>query len=404
MKFEDITSRIFRFIFLLLLIGATGKAYCSVPENPDEDFVIASVMIASPGEELYSKLGHAFLRMQCPSHGMDFCFTYESEDAARKVLSFLSGNLKMGMQGIKTPEFLQHYSEEGRGVTEYELKLPIAVKQNLWRILDNHVAEGMYLPYDYMERGCAYSVFNCIREALGEKEIQIADWPSDFDMTRREIVCSRLDTSPWTRLFLNVITNGPIDDDVPNTEKTITPETLVLALKNASVDDRPLLSEGREIMVEKAGVDEAAWLSPLKVAWLLLVLTLVGFIAGGNWMTYVMLSIQTLLGLFVCYLLFCSSLCATESSWLAIPFNPLPLLLWKWRKYWELPLAALLTAWCLLITFGGAYLMDPPLVLLAFTFSLSLVFDHLSRRGIRVDLKTLFSKLILVKSTNLKSI
>lgn len=364
--------KLIRLAFLLLFSGATGNAFCNVPEAPDDNFVIASVMIAGPGDELYSRLGHAFLRMQCPSHGMDFCFTYESEDAARKVASFLSGNLKMGMQGIRTDEFLQHYRDEGRSVEQYDLQLPVAVKQNMWRILDGLVDEGMYLPYDYMERGCAYSVFNVIRESLGDSRMEFGSWPEDFTMTRREIVCSRLDDSPWTRLFLNIITNGPIDDDVAFTEKTITPEMLVKALENATLDGHPVLAAGRPVFEATHVPDGAHWLSPMALAVVLLVLTVVCMVMGKQWMLYPMLSLQTFLGLFVCYLLFFSSLCATEWSWLVIPFNPLPLFLWKWRRYWAFPYATVIVVWCAAITFGGSYLMDGPLIVLAFTFALSL--------------------------------
>lgn len=368
---------------LLLLLGATGEALCATTaQEPDENFVIASVMIASPGEELYSKLGHAFLRMQCPSHDMDFCFTYESEDAEQKVFSFLSGKLRMGMQGVKTSEFLKHYAESGRRVTQYDLNLPIKVKQNLWRILDGKVDEGMELPYDYMERGCAYSVFKVIEEALGNRRMQIANWPEDMTMTRREIVCSRLDDSPWTRLFLNIITNGEIDDDVAYNEKTITPETLILTLQNASVDGKPLIAGEKEMLPQKAVLSGRPWFTPMKFAILLLVLTLAGAILGNRAMLYVMLAIQTLLGIFVSYLLFFSTLCATESTWLIIPFNPLPIIFWKWRRYWMLPYAAVLLVWVLAISFGGRYLMDPPLIVLALSFATALAAD--SGRGIRM--------------------
>ena len=45
-----------------------------------EDFVTVSLLVADPGLSTYSVLGHACLRMQCPAFGMDYCFSYESED------------------------------------------------------------------------------------------------------------------------------------------------------------------------------------------------------------------------------------------------------------------------------------------------------------------------------------
>lgn len=371
---------------LTLLLGvASGPSYAGVPVNPDENFVIASVMIASPGDELYSKLGHAFLRMQCPSHKMDFCFTYESEDAAQKVFSFLSGTLKMGMQGIPTKEFLKHYAEEGRRVSQYTLNLPVSVKQNMWRILDRYVAEGMELPYDYMERGCAYSVYRVIREAGEDRHFTFGIWPDDFSLTRREIVCSQLDDAPWTRLFLNIITNGPIDDEVSYDEKVITPKSLIQVLEITKVDGKPLVGENPvEILPLKSQKEGGAPVTPLLVAFVLFIVTLTCGLMMKNSIMLPLVILQSVLGVFVSYLIFLSTLCATEWSWLIIPYNPLPLVFWKWRRFWELPYSILLAGWCFVIYFGGSYLMDPSLILFALTLSLSYFFDFIIRKGLTI--------------------
>lgn len=387
-------SRMQRYVsiisLLLLLSVATGNAYALVPEQPDEDYVTASVMVTSPGDALYSKLGHAFFRMQCPTHNMDFCFTYESDDAVNKVAEFLSGNLKMGMMGIPTDEFLKSYQNEGREVTEYTLDLPIAVKQNLWRILDGYVDEGMMLPYDYMERGCAYSVFSMLNEASQPGSLTIASWPEDFWMSRRELVCSQLDDSPWTKLFLNIITNGPIDDNVSNDEKIITPLHLEQTLRLARYDGHPLVKgEGKKILSLTKEDSPSPWLTPMKLAAAILILTTICAAFGKPWMIYALLGLQTLLGLFVGYLLLISTLCATEWSWLIIPFNPLPLFFWKWRRYWESVYAGLLILWVALITFGGSYLMDPPLIILALSLGIAYFGDELRRRNLYFQLNIL---------------
>ena len=64
-----------------------------------EDFVIASLLVADPGTVMYSVLGHACIRLQCPTFGMDYCFSYES-DVSQKVLSFLAGKLMMGLPAV----------------------------------------------------------------------------------------------------------------------------------------------------------------------------------------------------------------------------------------------------------------------------------------------------------------
>ena len=380
-KFSETLCRLC--LLLLLMIGAAGsRVGAQVPENPDEDYVIASVMIASPGGALYSKLGHAFLRMQCPSHDMDFCFSYESEGVPGKVGRFLAGNLMMGMGALPTEEFLAPYRREGREVREYVLNLPIAVKQNIWRILDGKVEQGMLLPYDYMERGCALSTFRIIEEAAGRNHLSYGQWPSDFEMTRREIVCSQLDDSPWTKVFLNIITNGPIDDDVVVTERVITPRSLEQTLRIAHYDGRPLISgSATEVLPLEAEAERRPAVTPIMVALALLMAALVTAIFGKTWMLLPLALVQALLGCFVAYLLFFSSLCATESSWLIVPFNPLPIIFWKWRRLWELPVTVVMLVWAAAITFGGDYLMDPPLTVLACAIAVAYAGDTARRRG-----------------------
>ena len=61
---------------LLLLMWLPLCSYAqgdtAIVQQPAEDFVIASVCVASPGDDVYSALGHACLRMQCPTYGLDY--------------------------------------------------------------------------------------------------------------------------------------------------------------------------------------------------------------------------------------------------------------------------------------------------------------------------------------------
>ena len=158
-------------LFVLLFASMGTRAEDSIPAvNPDtitdENFVITSLLVASPGDVLYSKVGHCALRMQCPQHDLDYVFSYESEEVRHRVLAFLAGKLKMGMFAIPTDKYLSLYKEDGRGITEYTLNIPIEAKRNLWRVLDQHVAEGPNLPYDYITRGCAHSTLMMLKEGI----------------------------------------------------------------------------------------------------------------------------------------------------------------------------------------------------------------------------------------------
>ena len=132
-----------------------------------DDFVIASLLVADPGGKLYSVMGHACIRMQCPAYGLYYCLSYESEDVAHRVAEFFAGKLYMGMFAVPKEEYCASYREEGRGVYEYTLNLPIEIKRELWRILDEEMLKGCQQPYDYFHRGCAISCVRFVEQAIG---------------------------------------------------------------------------------------------------------------------------------------------------------------------------------------------------------------------------------------------
>lgn len=50
--------------------------------------------------------------------------------------------------------------------------LPVAVKQELWRVLDNHVAAGMTVSYDAVTRACTQMVLECLKAAMAPVGLQ----------------------------------------------------------------------------------------------------------------------------------------------------------------------------------------------------------------------------------------
>lgn len=356
-------------VMLLSTMGAKSQDTASAV-NPDtitdENFVIASLIVADPGDVLYSRVGHVALHMKCPTHNLDYVFSYEAEPVKGQVARFLAGKLKMGMFAIPFEEYLNIYRPEGRGVREYRLNLPIEVKQNLWRILDNHLMEGANLPYDYLQRGCAHSTLMMLKEGLDTIPIQYGEWPEKFNLTRRELTGLQFTEHPWTWCFLNLIGNGSIDRDCPNEEKVIMPADLVEVLTHATVNGKPLMDADSVQLAPSSRVPhQSSWFTPLLVAIVLLVASVAMFVFRKRWMDYPLLAVQTVLGVASLYLVVCSDLCCTEWSWLLIPFNPLPLIFWHWRHYWALPYAILLAIWSVVMSAYPHQLTDATYIVLA---------------------------------------
>lgn len=338
--------------------------------NLPDDYVSVSIMAAEPGGALYSLTGHIAIRMQCPYHNLDYVFSYESEDASRKVLRFLTGKLKMGLAAIPPGDYIAPYREDGRGVTEYKVNMPLAARQNLWRVLDGHLAEGMELPYEYLERGCAQSMVRFLKEGLDTIRIEYGEFPEHFNLTRREITGRQLGKYTWTWTFMNLICNKPIDDVCSREQKIIMPADFIEVMTKATVCGKPFIESPVQVLESKV-TPKAVGFTPMHLSLILLVLTVLCTFFRRSEMQYVLLVMQTLLGAVSMYLVFFSSLCCTEWSWLLIPFNILPLIFWHWRRYWSIPFGAVCFVWAIIMCVLPHMITDWPYIVLAISLGIS---------------------------------
>ena len=53
---------------------------------------------------------------------------------------------------------------------------------------------------------------------------------------------------------------------------------------------------------------------------------------------------------------------------MVVLFNPLPLILWKWHRYWQLPYAALLLIEALVLVCWRHMLVDPAYIVLLLSY------------------------------------
>ena len=326
-----------------------------------EDFVIASLLVADPGTVLYSVLGHACLRLQCPDFDLDYCFSYEAEDASQKVLSFLAGELNMGLFAIPVEDYCAQYREEGRGVYEYPLNLPIEVKRELWRVLDQHLEEGSKLPYDYFHHGCAITIVDFVKEALGKNVIVYDKSLYDNVPTGRDLVKANTTKALWVRFVACFLAGSDVDEPLVGDKQLLIPTDLVMAWQQAKVNGEPLLASEPNILVEGEPQVANGWFTPMVLAILLLVLAVANLFWKRPCFDWLMLAAQTVIGCGMTYLICFSDLCCTDWNWLIIPFNPLPAIFWYWRKYWALPYAGVLVIWCIAMaatTIWGHVLVD----------------------------------------------
>jgi len=369
--------------FLLLFpITSRGQVLDDGIDRTAEDFVQVGLIVAEPGNVLYSVLGHACLHLQCPAYGLDYFFSYESENAREKVLQFLTNRLRMGMAQFGPEEFLRVYREEGRGVWEYPLNLPPEVKSELWRICDEAVAQGMDLPYDPVARGCAISVVHCVEKAIQaanrengtQYKIDYQEWKAPFDRTLREIFYIYAPHG-WGLFWCMTLVGGVVDKPhLPNKEKLISPQLLAETWERSSIAGQPLMRDRIELLPPSA-LPHPQCITPLIVSIAVLLLAILSLFWGRPYIEWLLLALQTALGCLVVWM-WLMPLPASGWTWLVIPFNPLPAVFWKWRKYWALPYACVLFVWCAVMAgelLWGQILVEWAHIIMALAFGIFLI-------------------------------
>ena len=350
-----------------------------------DDFVDVYVVVSTPGDVLYSILGHAALYLVCDTFDLEYIYSYESESVQGKVFRFLLNDLKMGMTAILMKDYLAPYKDEGRGVCGYKLNLPPEVEIELWRVLDTRLEEGMELQYDYIKRGCAISIVDNIQEAIRRAnqqygttyQIDYAPWGSESDRTLREIF---YDNAPhgWGLFYCMTLVGGQVDNPkLPKEEKLICPNELVATWQQAKIYNNALLSSDKITFLSAQKEYKTEPFTPLYASIVLLLLSLFNVAWRRPYFDWLLLAIQTLLGVLMVWLLF-SPLPGSEWSWLIIVFNPLPLVFWKWRQHWSMWYILIIVVWCMGMLLAPHRLVEYAHIFLALSFALVLFKQHRS--------------------------
>ena len=378
------------YIVLLLLapmaVGATTDTLSVAERNAAQgfndtidrladDFVTAYVVIADPGGQLYSVLGHCALRLKCDAFNLDYVFSYESEGVVQKTLAFLAGHLKMGLFAIPIDEYCTTYADEGRGVRQYKLNLTPLDKQELWRLLDEEVARGNQLDYDYYHRGCAISCVRFVNKALKGKKIQYAPWSRKY-VSGRELVREHTTNSLWVRFITCFISGNEVDEPLYGENQLIIPVDLVAAWQKATLDGRALLAQEPEVLVAGKPQTGNSWFTPMVFSLLIFLLCIANLLWSKPYWDRLMLAAQTIVGIIMTYLLFISDLCCTDWNWLYVAFNPLPAIFWYWRKYWVWPYVGVQLIWSVAMIYmllSNQVLVDWPHIIMALAFCIVLL-------------------------------
>ena len=339
---------------LFLLTPNVSRAASETAAAPDTleqlkpDYILASLLVVSPSAEPYSLFGHCALRLQCPDHDMDYCFTFETPTDTKGLFDFFRGKAMGGFAAAPTHAYLKYYSKAGRSVVQHLLNLTPKEKLMLWQQADKEIVRGNCYRYNYLHTQCASTIIDLITSVL-PTPVDYQQLPAQTKGSFRDQMLVESEPYPWSRFFWQTIM-GPAGDEVFPLEHKLTPRTLAEAWRQATVgDDHRHLISHTAVCNDVDAVDitpSATAISPLSHPSYLftILLIIVVLVTAAQWCfgwrrlpkvtDFLLAVIYTLLALFLMYLVLFSDLEATQWNWYLLAFNPIPLLLWALRPKW----------------------------------------------------------------------
>lgn len=243
------------------------------------DFVLVSLCVADPTDQSQDYLGitgHAFLRLQCPTFGLDYCFSYESEKIKGQLWDYLTGKLKMGMFAIPTNEYVEDYRVWKRAVHEYRINMPADAEQRLWEQMDNHMLTENDMQMDLLKFGCTNTILRYVEKALSPTQIKY-NWSEKYrTKSAMEIAEEHVENYPWTLLGLRLTAGREYAQMVSPKQKVLFPTDLLEVWSTATINGEPMLRYVGDLVEAEPVVVEKPWFTPQLCGVLFLII-----IAGG---------------------------------------------------------------------------------------------------------------------------
>ncbi len=318
------------------------------PLLPDSsNFVTASLLVIEPGPKTVSAMGHSAIRLECPVHNLDYCFTLEN-NPEYSTLSFILGKTPAHDIAVPTNEFLKEFVAEKRRVMQYELNLTLHEKQELWRAADIEFSNEGNRLFNYSYDGtdnCTSICLELIEQALIDEKIVVDKMPSILTKNNGTYFRHMSRRSPWVQ-FLLITLAGTACDETWDMRNRMAPEVIIPLFEHSYFEGQQrkramLKGEGKELV--RGGAQIAP--NPITPVWVfggLLVLALIisllqFFHIGKNLVRLFDIGLfifQLLIALLLLTTSSYGSIVGTHWNWYLIPFNPLPLIIWLiWRKH-----------------------------------------------------------------------
>ncbi len=321
------------FLRLALIVALFGATRASAAVFTDS--VMASVLVASPGEAIYQAGGHAALRMQCPALGLDNVFSFENNNAGG-LAGHLLGKTKGRLAAITFEEYCGQFVDEGREIKEYPVNLTDAQIRTLWRLLDQTVEMKVETDFNLRHKNCNSAVMDKLSAALGSEKIVMNEMRYS-QLDNGELMNAMfLDGRPWTALVFCVALGadtGENDSWQTRTFPLIMDSFLSTAeIVSPSGARRPFLAAEPSVALAATKEIGKPLITPVGLAIIILGIAIVVSLADRSRRLkrpvrvadILLLASQTAAAIAVLVLVATPASIGPAWNWMLIPLNPLP--------------------------------------------------------------------------------
>lgn len=240
-----------------------------------------SVLTIAPGPNLNDAFGHSAFRVLDYDQETDIIFDYGRYDfnAPNFYLNFTRGKLNYQLGASRFDNFLNFYKEQQRDVTEQILDLTYQDKLKLYRYLvNNYKPENRNYKYDFFYENCATKIKDVLQKNTKEK-IVFNTLKTLKKSTFRDLIHEHVAVNTWGCFGIDLALGSVIDEKIPAENYMFLPKYIEVFFGNASLDNKPLVSQTNKLLDNKATQQESNFfISPLFLFSLLSVFIL--------WLTY----------------------------------------------------------------------------------------------------------------------
>lgn len=341
-----------------------------------------SLIIGSPGNEVWETFGHACIRVVDSSQRgaeRDKVYNYGYFDVAdgNIIYQFLTRRVRVFLDTITYRELMIEYKETGKGLTEQELILDNKQKEQIVAYLKNNLRnENRYYGYDSFFDNCTTRLRDMLTTVLGKDFILGNALPPNSRLTFRNVLVDeycREQYKYWFGMLLDFFCAREADRAISNYEVMFMPDYFSKGMDGATINGRKLCGKKTVLFTNRILLEPAAdgpfWLfftiAFITIACLLNVRNPV----PGNVVSAIVLAGSGLLGCFMLY----TWLLHGEPSWAnnlnilwALPTNIVVPFLGPRVKAWYAIVALALIAISIVVHILGIQVL--PLYYISFLF------------------------------------